>query len=101
MNNTGAHHAYAPSAEARSFSARPEMHVASAEQFALISFSTKLLFENGESTEKIVSAVDQLADGLGFRATVFPRWADLTIRIDDGSRSRLESISAAPLGWAT
>jgi uncharacterized membrane protein YjjP (DUF1212 family) len=98
MNNTGAHHAYAPSAEARSFSARPEMHVASAEQLALISFSTKLLFENGESTEKIVSAVDQLADGLGFRATVFPRWGDLTIRIDDGSGSRLEIIAAAPVG---
>jgi uncharacterized membrane protein YjjP (DUF1212 family) len=98
MNNTGAHHAYAESAEARSFSARPEMHVASAEQLALISFSAKLLFENGESTEKLVSVLEQLADALGFRATVVPRWGDLTIRIDDGRGSRHEIIAAAPVG---
>jgi uncharacterized membrane protein YjjP (DUF1212 family) len=98
MNNTGAHHAYAESAEARSFSARPELHVASAEQLALISFSAKLLFENGESTEKLVSVLEQLADALGFRATVVPRWGDLTIRIDDGRGSRHEIIAAAPVG---
>jgi uncharacterized membrane protein YjjP (DUF1212 family) len=98
MNNTGAHHVRAPSAEAPSFSARPEVHVASAEELALISLSAKLLFENGESTEKIVSALGQLADALGFRATVFPRWGDLTIHIVDGSGSRHEVIAAAPVG---
>jgi uncharacterized membrane protein YjjP (DUF1212 family) len=98
MNNTGAHHACAPFAEGRSFSARSEMHVASAEELAVITLSARLLFENGESTEKIVSALDQLADGLGFRATVFPRWGDLTIRIDDGSGSRHEIIAVAPVG---
>jgi uncharacterized membrane protein YjjP (DUF1212 family) len=98
MNNSSANHAYVPSAEARSFSARPEMHVASAEELALISLSAKLLFENGESTEKIVSALDQLAHALGFRATVFPRWGDLTIHIIDGSGSRHEILAAAPVG---
>jgi uncharacterized membrane protein YjjP (DUF1212 family) len=98
MNNSSANHAYVPSAEARSFSARPEMHVASAEELALISLSAKLLFENGESTEKIVSALDQLAHALGFRATVFPRWGDLTIQIIDGSGSRHEILAAAPVG---
>jgi hypothetical protein len=39
MNNAGAHHACTPSAEARSFSARLGMHVASAEELALISLS--------------------------------------------------------------
>jgi uncharacterized membrane protein YjjP (DUF1212 family) len=97
MNNSSANHAYVPSAEARSFSARPEMHVASAEEHALISLSAKLLFENGESTEKIVSALDQLAHALGFRATVFPRWGDLTIHIIDGSGSR-QILAAAPVG---
>jgi uncharacterized membrane protein YjjP (DUF1212 family) len=74
------------------------MHVASAEELALISLSAKLLFENGESTEKTVSALEQLADALGFRATVFPRWGDLTIHIVDGSDSRYEVIAAAPVG---
>jgi uncharacterized membrane protein YjjP (DUF1212 family) len=98
MNDTGAHHAYPPSAGALSFSARSEMHVASAEELALITLCGKLLFENGESTEKIVSALDQLADALGFRATVFPRWGDLTIRIDDDNGSRHEIVAAAPVG---
>jgi hypothetical protein len=99
MNNSSANHACVPSAEARSFSARPEMHVASAEELALISLSAKLLFENGESTEKIVSALDQLAHALGFPTTVFPRWGDLTIHIIDGSGSRHEILARLLLVW--
>jgi uncharacterized membrane protein YjjP (DUF1212 family) len=98
MNHTAAYHVYAPSPEVQSLPDHPEMHVASAEQLALISFSARLLFENGESTENLVSALEQLADALGFRATVVPRWGDLTIRIDDGSSSRHEIIAAAPVG---
>ena len=91
MNNTSANHAYAPSPDARSFSARPEMHVASAEELALI--SARLPFESGQSTEKVVSALDQFADALGFRATVFPRWGELTILINDGCAYRESSPS--------
>src|SRR5216683_1050756 len=65
---------------------------------ALISFSARLLFENGQSTENIVSALDQVADALGFRATVFPRWGELTILIKDSSGSRHEILAAAPVG---
>jgi uncharacterized membrane protein YjjP (DUF1212 family) len=96
MNNAG--HTYAPSAQASPFSNRPDMRVASGEELALISLSATLLFENGESTAKVVSAIDQLSRALGFRATVFPHWGDLTIRIDDGSGSRHEIIAAAPVG---
>jgi uncharacterized membrane protein YjjP (DUF1212 family) len=98
MSNTGAHHAYAPAAEPQSVSALQEMHVASVGELALICLTARLLFENGESTEKIVSAINQLADAVGFSATVFPRWGDLTIRIDDGSGSRHEIIAAVPMG---
>jgi uncharacterized membrane protein YjjP (DUF1212 family) len=98
MNHTGTPHAYAPSTEVRSIAAGPETHVASAEELALMSLSARLLFENGQSSEGVVSAIDELADALGFRATVFPRWGDLTIRIDDGSGSRQEVLAAAPVG---
>jgi uncharacterized membrane protein YjjP (DUF1212 family) len=98
MNNTGADHVCAPSAEVPSFSDRPEMHVASGEELALISLGAKLLFENGESTAKVVSAVDRLSHALGFRATVFPHWGDLIIGIDDGSGSRHEIVATAPVG---
>jgi uncharacterized membrane protein YjjP (DUF1212 family) len=98
MNDTGADHACAPSAEAMPFSNRLEMDVASGEELALISLGAKLLFENGESTAKVVSAVDRLSHALGFRATVVPHWEDLTIRIDDGSGARYEIIAVAPVG---
>jgi uncharacterized membrane protein YjjP (DUF1212 family) len=99
MNHTGAdHHACAPSAEAPSFSNRSEMRVASGEELALISLGARLLFENGESTAKLVSYIEQLAHALGFGATVIPHWGDLTIRIDDGGGSRYEIIAAAPVG---
>jgi len=98
MSHTAANHACVPSPEARSLSVRPNAHVASAEELALISLSARLLFENGQSTEKVVSAFDQLAAAVGFRATVFPRWGELTVLINDGSGSRNEIVAAAPVG---
>src|SRR5258705_6043286 len=96
MSHTAADPACVPSSEARSLS--PEAHVASAEELALISLSARLLFENGQSIEKVVSALDQLAAAVGFRATVFPRWGELTVLINDGSGSRDEIVAAAPVG---
>ena len=91
-------HACPSSPEARSLSVRPETHMASAEELALISLCAGLLFENGESTERVVSALDQLAEALGFRASTFARWDELMILINDGSDSRLEIVAAAPVG---
>src|ERR1700682_697788 len=98
MSHTAANPACVPSPEARSLSVYPEAHVASAEELALISLSARLLFENGQSTEKVVSGLDQLAAALGFRATVFPRWGELTVLINDASGSRHEILAAAPVG---
>jgi uncharacterized membrane protein YjjP (DUF1212 family) len=98
MSHTAANHARVPSPEARSLSVHPEAHGASAEELALISLSARLQFENGQSTEKVVSALDQLANALGFRATVFPSWGELTLLIDDSSGSRNEIVAAAPVG---
>ena len=98
MSHTAANPACVPSSEARSLSVHPEAHVASAEGLSLISLSARLLFENGQSTEKLVSALDQLAAAIGFRAIVFPRWGELTVLITDGSGSRNEILAAAPAG---
>src|SRR6266853_2098202 len=98
MNHTVAKHACGPSEEVRSLPAHPEAHVASAQELALISLSARLLFENGQSTEKVVAAIDQFAEALGFRATVFPGWGNLTIRVNDDSGSRYEIIAATPIG---
>jgi len=48
----------------------------------LLSASVTLLFENGQTTERVVSAVTRLAAALGYGAVVVPRWGEVHIRID-------------------
>jgi uncharacterized membrane protein YjjP (DUF1212 family) len=67
-------------------------------EFALISVSARLLFVNGQSTESVASAVDQLAQFLEVRGAVFPGWGDLVVCADDGVCSHFEVTSAAPVG---
>lgn len=97
MNNIGASYAYVPSSNERLSAVRSKTRAMSVEELALISLSARLLFENGQSTEKVVSTIDQLAGALGFRATVFPHWDHLTIAMNDGSGSRQEVVAAAPV----
>src|SRR5258705_794716 len=99
MSNSGAKQRDAHSPRERSSStAQPEAHVASAEDLALILLSGRLLFANGQTTERTVVAVEQLADALGVQATVFPRWGELTVCIDDDTGSRYEIIAVEPVG---
>jgi len=64
----------------------------------LILLSARVLFSNGQTTERTVVAVEQLAQALGLRVTVFPRWGELILCIDSDTGSRYEIIAAAPLG---
>lgn len=56
-----------------------------------------VLFANGETTERTIEAAVRLAGVLGFRATLLPRWGELTVRIDDGTASRAETVAADPI----
>ena len=99
VSNSGAKHREATSPAGRPFStAQPGESVASAGDLALILISARLLFANGQTTERTGAAVEQLAEALGFRATVFPRWGELTVRIDNPTGSRYEIIAVEPLG---
>jgi uncharacterized membrane protein YjjP (DUF1212 family) len=99
MSNSGADQRDAPSPRGRPFSAaQPGESVALAGDLALILFSARLLFANGQTTERTVAAVEQLADALGFRASVFPRWGELTVHIDNDTGSRYEIIAVEPVG---
>jgi uncharacterized membrane protein YjjP (DUF1212 family) len=64
----------------------------------LISNSARLLFTNGQTTERTVVASEQLAEALGFRASVFPRWGELVVRIEEEPGSRYEIVAAEPAG---
>ena len=64
----------------------------------LISTSAQLLFVNGQSTERTVLAVERFAHTMGIRATLFPRWDELTLQIEDDSGFHSEIIAASPVG---
>jgi uncharacterized membrane protein YjjP (DUF1212 family) len=63
-----------------------------------VSGCARLLFTNGQTTEKTLAAVQQMACGLGYRASVFPHWGELTVRIEDDSGSLYDLSGAEPAG---
>jgi uncharacterized membrane protein YjjP (DUF1212 family) len=77
---------------------RPGKRLDPAAALDLISTSARLLFGNGQTTERMVAASEQLAEALGFRASVFPRWGELMVRIEDDAGSRYEIVAAEPEG---
>jgi uncharacterized membrane protein YjjP (DUF1212 family) len=64
----------------------------------LILIGARLLFVNGQTTERTVEASEQFAVALGFRATLFPRWGELMLRIQQDAGSRSEIVAAEPAG---
>jgi len=64
----------------------------------LILQSGKLLFANGQTTEKIVSALKGLAAAGSFEATIFAGWGELTVRLKNGFGSHSETIAVEPAG---
>jgi uncharacterized membrane protein YjjP (DUF1212 family) len=88
VGNTGADQMRAPS--------QPKMEPADA--LHLLSASVTLLFENGQTTERTISAVTRLGAALGYGAIVLPRWGEVNIRIDGFADRRQEVIAATPLG---
>src|ERR1700679_2324053 len=70
----------------------------SAHELALLSLSAKLLFQNGQTTQITTTAVTRLADALGHRALLFPRWDEICIRFDGPVGGSQEIIDATPAG---
>jgi uncharacterized membrane protein YjjP (DUF1212 family) len=62
----------------------------------LLAFA-QVLFVNGQSTERIVAAVEKLAGTLGFRVDVMPSWGELQVEVWD-QHGRLFSQVANPTG---
>ncbi len=64
----------------------------------LILASAKILLANGQTTKTVVEAAKKLGASLGVRATVFPRWGELSVRIEDAAGSHFEALAAEPSG---
>lgn len=69
--------------------------------FAVVCAAAKLLYANGQTTERTVLNAERFARALGLRVTVFPTWGELVIRMEAPTASglaRVEAIAAAPAG---
>ncbi|MFY9985607.1 MAG: threonine/serine exporter family protein [Chthoniobacterales bacterium] len=58
----------------------------------------KLLFANGQTTERIISALRELATVGGFQAAVFAEWGELRVRLESDIASYSETIAVEPAG---
>jgi uncharacterized membrane protein YjjP (DUF1212 family) len=69
-----------------------------ADELALLSLSAKLLFQNGQTTQATTTAVTRLAAALGYDALLFPRWGEISIRVDTAVGGQYEIVDATPAG---
>lgn len=65
------------------------------DELDLFQLSAKLLFQNGQTTERTTTTVTRLGVALGYRAILLPNWGELKIRIDGPGRLH-EIIDANP-----
>ncbi|MGO9931399.1 MAG: threonine/serine exporter family protein [Steroidobacteraceae bacterium] len=68
----------------------------SAVELELLLTSATLLFENGQTTEKVAATVSRLSAALGHRTSLFPSWGELSVRTDGPLDCRQEIIAAIP-----
>lgn len=70
-----------------------------AEALALVEAAARLLFTNGQTTERTIHAVVRLGKALGFSFEVTARWGEFTLRIleQDGS-DQIMVLALAPAG---
>ena len=76
----------------------PERSLPVAVALDLILQSGKLLFANGQTTERIVLVLRGLAAAHGFQATIFANWGELTARLENGANTYSEKIAVEPAG---
>lgn len=60
--------------------------------------AAELLFANGQTTEYMIEAVGGLARALGFTATVFPRWGEMTLCLEADGVQHLIAAEVNPAG---
>jgi len=58
----------------------------------------KLLFVNGQTTERIMVALKELATASGFKAAIFVEWGALRVNLENEFGSHSETISVEPAG---
>src|SRR5262249_15407173 len=68
------------------------------ERSDLILAFARVLYVNGESTEKMLAAASRLGDFLGLTVTILPRWGELELQAQDNDGKLISAIEADPGG---
>src|SRR5207302_1456668 len=68
------------------------------ERSDLVLAIARVLYVNGQATEEIVGAAARLADILGLRAALMPRWGELQLQSEDTGGRLITQVAADPTG---
>lgn len=69
------------------------------QSIALLIASARLLFANGQTTERTLASVERVGQALGLKVEISARWGELALRIEDRAGvARLEVVDVAPAG---
>ena len=83
----------------RETQARENAPAAANSALALTLDAAALLFANGQTTERVIFAVERLARALGYHAGVFPQWGQLNVWLyDDQGVAREDARVTLPTG---
>jgi len=63
----------------------------------LLAFA-RTLFVNGQATDQMMTAAENLGNSLGLRATIMPRWGELLLEAKDHDRALVSVVAAEPAG---
>ncbi len=66
------------------------------ERSGLVLGFAQVLYENGQSTDQVLAAVESFGNALGLRARLIPRWGELQLRTQDGNSDLMMTVEATP-----
>ena len=84
--------------EPSSADAKVQPSAPSPDPLALILQTATLLFANAETTERTLRGANRVAESLGYRTTLIPRWDELTVRLEDNSGFKIDVARVTPAG---
>src|SRR5499433_246634 len=68
------------------------------ERLNLILTFARVLYINGESTQRTLDVTERMSNSLGFRTTIFPHWGELEVQTEDANGKLVSVIEAVPSG---
>lgn len=68
------------------------------EQSNLVLSVARILFVNGESTQKTINSATRVSKCVGLGARILPRWGELELQADDSDHKIVSAIEANPSG---